>query len=117
MTGKVQFKSVALALSAIVLGVAAPLYQPHATQAASAGKPAETTTAMDWAAYNGGVNGDHYSSLSQITPANVARLKQVWRVDVGGGGALQVNPLGQAVSASQSCEHTDVVGAFGSPRQ
>jgi quinoprotein glucose dehydrogenase len=104
VTGKVQFKSVALALSAIVLGVAAPLYQPHATQAASAGKPAETTTALDWAAYNGGVNGDHYSPLSQITPANVARLKQVWRVDVGSDGGLQVNPLvvGRVVYAYSS---------------
>ena len=48
---------------------------------------------MDWATYNGGVNGDHYSPLSQITPANVAELKQVWRVDVGSDGGVQANPL------------------------
>jgi len=35
---------------------------------------------VDWSTYNGGVDGDHYSSLSQITPANVAGLKQAWRV-------------------------------------
>ena len=27
-------------------------------------------TQMGWSAYNGDVDGDHYSSLSQITPAN-----------------------------------------------
>ena len=55
--------------------------------------PADPAAQMDWSAYNGGVDGDHYSSLSQITPANVAGLKQVWRVDVGSDGGLQANPL------------------------
>jgi quinoprotein glucose dehydrogenase len=90
---RVQYKPVALALAAAALGIGSWLRQPSATQAASAGKPADPAAALDWPAYNGGVNGDHYSSLSQITPANVARLKQAWRVDVGGDGALQVNPL------------------------
>jgi glucose dehydrogenase len=91
--GRVEYKSVALALAVMALGLGLWLYQPSATQAASPGKPAHPTVALDWSAYNGGVNGDHYSSLSQITPANVARLRQVWRVDAGSGGGLQVNPL------------------------
>jgi quinoprotein glucose dehydrogenase len=94
--GRVEYKSVALALAVMALGLGAWLYQPRATQAASAGKPADPATPaapMDWSAYNGGVNGDHYSELSQITPANVGRLKQAWRVDVGTDGSLQVNPL------------------------
>jgi quinoprotein glucose dehydrogenase len=91
--GTIQYKSVALALAAIALGLVTWLYQPCATQAASAGQPADPATPMDWSAYNGGVDGDHYSSLSQITPANVAGLKQVWRVDVGTDGGLQANPL------------------------
>jgi quinoprotein glucose dehydrogenase len=84
--------------------MAAWIYQPGATQAASANRPADLTAAMDWSAYNGGVNGDHYSSLSQITPSNVARLKQVWRMDVGSHGSLQVNPLvvGRVVYAYSS---------------
>jgi quinoprotein glucose dehydrogenase len=90
---RVQYKPVALALAVMALGLGSWLYQPSATQAASAGKPADPTAALDWSAYNGGVNGDHYSSLSQITPANVAALKQVWRVDVGSDGGLQVNPM------------------------
>ena len=91
--GKVHYRSVALTLAVIVLGLGAWLCQPGATQAASAGRPVDSTTALDWSAYNGGVDGDHYSPLSQITPVNVAGLKQAWRVDVGSDGGLQTNPL------------------------
>lgn len=91
--GTIQYKSVALALAAMALGLVTWLYQPRAAQAASSGIPADPAAQMDWSAYNGGVDGDHYSSLSQITPANVAGLKQVWRVDVGSDGGLQANPL------------------------
>ena len=42
--------------------------------------------------YNGGPNGDHYAPLSQITPANVGRLKEVWRYALPAGG-LQAQPM------------------------
>ena len=48
--------------------------------------------AGDWAAYHGNAAGDHFSSLTQISPANVAQLEPVWRVDTGAGG-LQTTPL------------------------
>ncbi|MGA9565573.1 MAG: PQQ-binding-like beta-propeller repeat protein [Candidatus Korobacteraceae bacterium] len=91
--GKLQYKSLALVLVTTALGLGTCLYQPRATQAASAGQTADSAATMGWSAYNGGVNGDHYSPLTQITPANVAGLKQVWRVDVGTDGGLQANPL------------------------
>src|SRR5947209_292944 len=91
--GTVRYKSVALALAVMVLGVCASLHQPLATRAASDARPVDSAVASDWPAYNGGADGDHYSSLSQITPLNVAGLKQAWRVDVGSDGALQTNPL------------------------
>lgn len=47
----------------------------------------------DWPAYNGSVDGDHYSSLSQINRANVAQLKIAWQFDTGEKGGLQTNPL------------------------
>ncbi len=47
----------------------------------------------DWPAYNGGVDGDHYSSLTQIDPENVAQLKIAWEYDTGEKGGLQTNPL------------------------
>ncbi len=63
---------------------------------AAAAMPTSHTThaqQIGWPTYNGGVNGDHYSPLQQITPANVRNLKQVWRFDAGTSGGLQTNPL------------------------
>lgn len=47
----------------------------------------------DWPAYNGGVDGDHYSALKQIDRANVKRLHVAWRFDTGEKGQVQTNPL------------------------
>ena len=47
----------------------------------------------DWPVYNGGVDGDHYSKLSQINRANVHLLKQAWAFDTGEKGGMQTNPL------------------------
>jgi glucose dehydrogenase len=48
---------------------------------------------VDWPAYGGSVNGDHYSALSQINRGNVAGLKAVWQFDTGEKGGIQTNPL------------------------
>lgn len=47
----------------------------------------------DWPAYNGGVNGDHYSALDQIDRANVTQLKVAWQFDTGEKGDIETNPL------------------------
>lgn len=47
----------------------------------------------DWAAYNGGQSGDHYSPLRQINRGNVAQLRPVWIHDLHQKGGLQTNPL------------------------
>jgi glucose dehydrogenase len=49
--------------------------------------------ATDWPAYNGGVDGDHYSRLTQINRANVRRLKVAWSWDTGEQGGMETNPL------------------------
>lgn len=41
------------------------------------------TTGWD---YNGGPSADHFSPLTQITPANVADLKEAWRLPMDSGG-------------------------------
>jgi quinoprotein glucose dehydrogenase len=48
---------------------------------------------VDWPAYNGGVNGNHYSSLKQINRNNVNRLRVAWRFDTGEKGQIQTNPM------------------------
>lgn len=55
--------------------------------------PAPAQRDVDWPAYNGGVNGDHYSPLAQINRTNVTRLKIAWQFDTGEKGNLQTNPL------------------------
>jgi quinoprotein glucose dehydrogenase len=83
-------------LSAFVtslIALSAWLGHAHNVHASSVCTPVDSTLQSDWPAYNGQVNGDHYSQLTQITPANVAHLKQAWRFDVGTEGGLQTNPL------------------------
>src|SRR5580658_10930482 len=46
-----------------------------------------------WPAYNGGLDGDHYSKLAQINRTNVQQLKVAWTFDTGEKGGLQDNPL------------------------
>jgi len=53
--------------------------------------PAQGT--VDWPAYGGQLEADHYSSLAQINRANVHQLKVAWTFDTGEKGGIQTNPL------------------------
>ena len=44
-----------------------------------------------WTVYNGGLDGDHYSKLTQINRANVQQLKLAWSFDTGEKGGIQDN--------------------------
>src|SRR5436305_13600919 len=44
-----------------------------------------------WLSYHGAYNGQRHSNLTQITPENVGRLKQVWRFQAGQG--LKASPI------------------------
>lgn len=48
---------------------------------------------VSWPAYNGGVDGDHYSKLTQINTSNVNQLQVAWTFDTGEKGGMQDNPL------------------------
>ena len=52
-----------------------------------------STGAADWHEYNGGVDGDHYSPLTQINRANVQGLRPAWTFDTGERGGMETNPL------------------------
>jgi len=45
--------------------------------------PALMQAGQDWPAYGGSYSARRYSPLAQITPANVGKLKQAWRIDTG----------------------------------
>ncbi len=52
--------------------------------------------AQMWPVYHGGPDNIKYSKLTQITPANVAKLKVAWRYDSGDefqGSEIQCNPI------------------------
>jgi quinoprotein glucose dehydrogenase len=55
--------------------------------------PCTAQTQAGWTVYNGGPEGDHYSTLTQINRDNVHHLQQVWSYDTGEAGSLQSNPL------------------------
>jgi quinoprotein glucose dehydrogenase len=51
---------------------------------------------VDWPVYGGNTDHTHYSTLSQFTPANVARLQVAWTYethDEGNGTEMQANPI------------------------
>src|SRR5687767_2640719 len=51
---------------------------------------------VDWPVYGGNTDNTHYSTLSQITPANVSRLQVAWTYKTGDefpGSEMQANPI------------------------
>ncbi len=47
----------------------------------------------DWREYLGGPDRNHYSTLNQITPANVSELRVAWEFHTGDIGEMQCNPI------------------------
>lgn len=48
---------------------------------------------QSWETYLGDPGRNHYSTLSEITPKNLDRLKQVWTYKAPDSGQMQMNPL------------------------
>ena len=46
-----------------------------------------------WSSYLGGLDRNHYSTLSQITPANVSGLKIAWSYSAPDSGQMQMSPI------------------------
>ncbi len=51
------------------------------------------TLSGNWLSYNGDYSGRRYTSLSQITPANVAQLRAQWVFHSRAEGILEVTPV------------------------
>ncbi len=53
----------------------------------------EVTSQTGWPGYNGDPGGNRYTTLSQITPANVAQLAPRWIFALPNAGRLEVTPV------------------------
>jgi alcohol dehydrogenase (cytochrome c) len=53
----------------------------------------EAAPGADWPGYNGDPGGNRYTTLNQITKANVARLVPKWTFTLHGAGLLQGTPV------------------------
>src|SRR3954471_4295464 len=57
---------------------------------------AQAQRSADWPVYGGNADNTHYSTLSQITPANVAQLQVAWTYETHDefrGSEMQTNPV------------------------
>jgi glucose dehydrogenase len=87
-TAKTRITAMALVTIATVVCFGAARYPRPAYAAGVANKASD-----GWTAYNGRQTGDHYSPLTQINRANVAKLKVSWIFNTHEEGGLQANPL------------------------
>jgi glucose dehydrogenase len=79
--------------AALVLIVASACFAQTEASQTKHGHAHVSPKDVDWTAYNGGIDGDHYSALSQIHRGNVKHLTQAWVFDTGEKGGIQTNPL------------------------
>jgi alcohol dehydrogenase (cytochrome c) len=71
----------------------------------------EVTSSADWPGYNGDPGGNRYTTLNQITKANVARLGPKWAFTLPNTARLQLTPVVVAgimyVPAANECYALD----------
>jgi len=85
-------------IAPLVLGA---LLAAAAAVAQSAAPPLDVTSAQlddhgigaNWLSYHGDYTGQRYSSLTQITPANVANLRAQWVFHSRNAGVLEMTPV------------------------
>ncbi|MDQ1472972.1 MAG: hypothetical protein QOJ99_4452 [Bryobacterales bacterium] len=65
----------------------------HLLRKAEGGKFREVTSETNWPTYNGNVGGNRYTTLSQITKANVKRVAPRWSFTMPDVSALQGTPV------------------------
>ena len=73
----------------VVVGGAAASSRSDAAKTAITPAPAFTADQLaapagdNWLSHMASLNGNRYSSLTQVTPANVATLKEAWHINLG----------------------------------
>src|SRR5215210_3902338 len=83
-------KSIRLCLSAVLASIillpgATVAQTPPATRPTGQDLASTTNPGKDWITYGGALNNQRFSTLTQITPDNVANLKGAWLTRLGSG--------------------------------
>ena len=65
----------------------------HVLRKADGGRVREVTSQSDWPTYHGVPGGNRYSTLTQISKANVARLAPAWMFPLGALTTVENTPL------------------------
>jgi len=86
-SGLVLASLLAVSLGAVIAPIAATAQVPYERIVNSADQP------ENWLTYGGDYSSQRYSSLSQITPANVTELESKWVLQNQVFGAWQSNPI------------------------
>jgi quinohemoprotein ethanol dehydrogenase len=92
--GGASIAAASIVCAALVAGAAGSMAKPHAkapVPAIGAEQIAPAFTAAqlnaypsaNWLTFGGDLRNDRHSTLTQITPANVSTLKQVWHIHLG----------------------------------
>jgi alcohol dehydrogenase (cytochrome c) len=65
----------------------------HLLRRAPAGKFREVTSQLDWTTYNGDIGGNRFTTLNQITKANVQRVGPRWIFNMPNASGLEGTPI------------------------
>jgi alcohol dehydrogenase (cytochrome c) len=65
----------------------------HLLRRMDGGKFREVTSQVDWTSYNGNIGGNRFTTLSQITKANVQHVAPRWIFNMPRASGLEVTPV------------------------
>ena len=65
----------------------------HMLRRADGGKFREVTSEVDWTTYNGNIGGNRFTTLNQITKANIKHVGPRWIFTMPNASGLEVTPI------------------------
>ncbi|MCC6538147.1 MAG: PQQ-binding-like beta-propeller repeat protein [Bryobacterales bacterium] len=92
LTDGTQLEGLAISKTTRDLAIRADDQKLHLLRKAQGDTYRRVTSQADWSSMHGGPDGNRYSSLKQLTPANVGRLGVEWVYAVPNAGRLQGTP-------------------------
>src|ERR1035438_8335568 len=92
-TGGQTMEGLVIGESSLDLALRTDDQRIHLFRTGSGGRYRAVTSQTDWSTYNGQVGGNRYTTLTQITPANVAKLAPRWIFTMPNVPRLETTPV------------------------